>query len=312
MNFAFPAGVLLLISLPGILFRFFYRRGVHASPLNIRNFAEEVAYSLLFTSTIHALAVPLVTFLGFKPSLYQVLVLLTGMAPLPDPETKALITSLATSAFNIYLYFALTSLTGAIAGAILHALVEWNFWDVRMPIFRFPDRWEYLFSGRMYTYERLIKRNKRIDLRIERRYGSVGIFAKILIWHKQRARFAQLLRQQHRFLGTRFVSCVIEQADVSYLYTGHLHSYEFSPSGDLDRIVLTNSGRMPLPVEWNNDLRLIHTFPRDGLHEATKHFPIIGGFLTIQYADIRTLHVDFLLILEHLSQTAVMSDVKNT
>lgn len=67
MNIAFQALVIFLLTLPGIVLRYGYRRGLSGkAPQEAKQISEEIAYGVLFACLIHAVLAPLVHY-GVHP-----------------------------------------------------------------------------------------------------------------------------------------------------------------------------------------------------------------------------------------------------
>lgn len=83
------------------------------------------------------------------------------------------------------------------------------------------------------------------------------------------------------------ISAIVDLAGTPYLYQGVLDEFFFSPSGELDRLVLQEVSRRPMLRERDLD---------DGLgplvEEAPERFyPVDGDYFVLRYSEVITLNV---------------------
>lgn len=270
MNFTFQALLLFGLSLPGILFRYSYRRGLGKGPLAIGAPAEEIAFGLLFTVAIHCLVIPILPilsllvpslpFIGVPPTkavdMHHALLLLSGTA---SPDS---IKNFAENFFYISSYFILTSLIGSGAGILLHLWVRSQRWDLTTGFFRFPNPWSYAFSEDAAAVELLKQNNQKVT-----------------------AKALKSIVSEEKAL------CIIDALVSDYtekmIISGIVTDYEFTKSGELDRITLCNATRRKLPIiEADGN-------PTD---ENKGRIPITVGsdLFVLPYAKILNLNISFM------------------
>src|SRR4030065_1995782 len=99
MNFAFPALLVFILALPGIIFRYNYRKGTWTTPIYREQVTEEIAWSLTWTASLHFSWIFLCNNLGYEVDIMSVLTLLL---PVKDESTDKAISLVANSAEYIF------------------------------------------------------------------------------------------------------------------------------------------------------------------------------------------------------------------
>jgi hypothetical protein len=278
MNIAFPALIVLLLLLPGILLRFSHRRGFfNRSPVTLAPVRDEIGPGIVLGLFIHPAALVLLQVASIDgPTVDTFLTVVNGATSnSSSPPSEAVVGGLW--------YLIGVNLTALVAGTGLHALVRWQKLDLRYDWLRFSNEWYYIFSGEA----RVFKANQEDrDLRSIKRF----------------------LDRDFDFV---FISVVVIQGDVPVLYWGALVDYHFDASGRLEKIVLDEAHRRPLRADEDG------TSPKDAdtgagagnagnrnaadrpLPFASERFvPIRGSYLVIDYADVRTLNVEYKVFAE--------------
>src|SRR5688572_33420200 len=117
MSFAFPALLVFLLVLPGIILRYSYARGPWgwASPTSMRRVSEELAYGVTFALVLHAVWLLLVRAIGFRPDVDAMVLLLVGNFGERSRYLDRVLASVSGDYNGVAGY--LVSLYGAAAGA---------------------------------------------------------------------------------------------------------------------------------------------------------------------------------------------------
>lgn len=209
MNIAFPAFLILLLVLPGIIFRYAYLRGKWGSnsPFVIISITDEVAYGLFFAILLHTVwacvLFPLRWVFGVHIQLDSVLMLLIGNYGQDNGELSSAVASVTTYPIYVAGYFLGLYVISYILGYCLHCSVRNHGWDSKFQALHFRNEWYYLLSGEFL--------------------GDSVTNAD----------------------GTYFTT-VVEQKDAAYLYRGILLGYYFDQSGNFDKVVLGLAHRRTL------------------------------------------------------------------
>jgi hypothetical protein len=205
VNIAFPALLIVVILLPGLLFRLWYRKGAWEYPIHVETFAEQVFKGIVAAAILHALWIAGARYvLGETVDLGAVLVLLTGATG--DAQSAAIAATLS-APVKIFSYFLTIYVASPILGRLLHDLVRSGRWDLRIPGLRFDNDWHYVLTGEFLRFP-------------ENREPSTPIDVDLVQ-----------------------VSVVVEMGGESYLITGRLQEFFLDREGKLDRLVLADSYR---------------------------------------------------------------------
>ncbi len=145
MDIAFSALFIFLLVLPGILCRYWYRKGNWKYPLNTEPLAEETAKSLLLGIALHALWISLVRLLDYQVDLKAISILLIGN----DDGLDGAIGSALSDPGAVFGYFVSLYLASAVIGYAAHSLVRHQRLDLKYSLFRFDNPWYYHFSGEL-------------------------------------------------------------------------------------------------------------------------------------------------------------------
>ncbi len=152
MSIAFPALVITILILPGILFFYTYRRGIGPSPIILQSIQSEIVHGILFSIPINLVAVGLINWLPFPDVDFDaVIALLTGWHGKDDVDIEQDIRALSQNAGLILFYVFITNACSIVAGYLLHAFVRYYRLDLRVDFLRFSNEWSYLFSGQEYA-----------------------------------------------------------------------------------------------------------------------------------------------------------------
>lgn len=277
MNFAFPALFILLLVLPGILLRLGYFRGLDLdgawkTPFTIQSLGDEIAWSSVFAGALHILWV--LGWSHFKRPVNLANALTLLVAPTGNNGgdlVKTAIQETAHGASEVCLYFSTLVVFASALGLGAHWFVRSNGLDLRFKPLRFDNPWFYTLSGEFIS-----------PLPPES-------------WLQWRPRWWPAGRKDHADLVQ--ISAVVKQGSDMYIYIGSLVDYEFDRTGQLDRLVLSETSRRLL----SKDKRSLGNNPKEGSHDD-RFYPIESRNFIIRYSDICTLNVIYFILQETESQ----------
>ncbi len=273
MNFAFPALFILLLILPGILLRLGYFRGLELdggwkTPFTIQSLGDEIAWSSVFSGALHVVWV--YGWIHFNRPLNLANAMTLLVAPTGNGGgdlLKNAIFQTTQDAGEVCLYFSSFVVFAYCLGLGAHWFVRRNGLDLRFKPLQFDNPWFYILSGEFIS-----------PLPPEN-------------WFHWRPRWWPAGRKEHADLVQ--ISAVVKQGSDMYIYIGSLMDYEFDRTGQLDRLVLSETSRRLL----SRDKRSQGNVPKEGNNDD-RFYPIESRFFIIRYADICTLNVIYLLLQE--------------
>lgn len=259
MNIAFPALVVFLLLLPGVLLSYSYRRGFfQRSPVTLNPIREEISRGVVWALFIHPVALYVLGLFGKTPDATALLGLVLKQAP------ASLAVANEDHLLHWVAYLVGINLVALLVGAGAHTFVRRRYLDLRYDWLRFNNEWHYLFSGEARIFA--------ID-QLERDFESIQAFI------------------ESDDLDFVFVSVVIEQGDGPILYWGTLSDFFFDANGVLESIVLEDAQRRRLNSEEDDVDSDAATPVNDD-----RFYPIRGNYLVIRYADVKTLNLEYLRI----------------
>ncbi len=265
MNIAFPAILFLILTLPGIIFRYTYRKGLWSSPFSMGTLSEEVAYGLSIALILHLAWISFAQlFFPYEPALEALLTMIIGEYSNVHVYDR-IVASITSHPVLLSSYFLSLYLFSALFGLGIHYLVRSDglALDRRTRMFRFDNEWYYLLKG-------------DID-----RFGTQ---------YRQRPPDGVMVRTEI-FLG----NCVL-------CYRGLVHSFYFNKQGELDRILLTMAHR---EFYWlTNDLQRTDVAPTEEGLQKRQLDPLEnlqGDFVVIKYSQLKSLDVEYLYLDEQYS-----------
>lgn len=311
MNLAFPALCILLLVLPGIIFRKAYTRGslpiffppgrdheksLSKYPTSVRPFNEEIVVSLIAAILLHvfwlSVCTGLHTISGWfgmdlfevKPDYQKVIYVLYGAIPSSTVYISTL-DYLADQHIPITLYFLSLYLISFFLARTSLWIVRYYHLDHQWMTLRLEDQWFYFLRGEIFQF----------------------------------SEFKQFIGEEssHSVSGT-YVSIVVAQGKTDYLYKGFLWDFYLNRDGNLDRLLLHNVIRCPFDSNTNsekssesvsketekNDIAIA----TESLHKAKieDHLwtfqRVSSQVFTVRYADCKTLACTYFYIEEPLSE----------
>ncbi len=257
MNFAFPALLVFLLVLPGIVLRYSYARGPWgwASPTSLRRVSEELAYGVTFALVLHVLWLALARRLGFEPDVDSMFLLLVGDFGAGGEDLERVRASVAGHYPGVAGYLVSLYAASGVAGNLGHRAVRRLRLDHLTKTFRFDNYWYYMLTGEVLAFRENAGEGRSVD----------GVY----------------------------FSAVVDHASGSYLYRGIVSDFTFDRDGALDTIVLTDAHRRKL-VDDREDSE---PSPQVGPSEPDeRYYEIRGDFLVLRSAEIRTLNLDYFAV----------------
>lgn len=204
MNIALPTLVLLILLIPGFLFRRFYFSGEFSREYFKQNFSDLILPSLIISGIINTFCYSIIYVLGYRSDAVPAIsTLLSGTTD--SPRISKAIDTLFLNFYPGLSYFLFTGLTGTFAGFFAKYWVRTYKLDRKYKLFRFQNEWHYLFSGEILDFP---------DIQ-----GS--------------ARIAELT----------FIDALVSTSEGSVIYSGILSSYVLSSSTGIDRLYLSDTRR---------------------------------------------------------------------
>ena len=257
MNFAFPALLVFLLVLPGIILRYSYARGPWgwASPTSLRRVSEELAYGVAFSLLLHAVWLGVVRRLGYAPDVNAMFLLLVGNFGDGSEHLDRVRASVAGHYGGIAGYLVSLYAAAGVAGNLGHRAVRRLKLDHRTRIFRFDNYWYYMLTGEVLAFRENAGESRSVD----------GVY----------------------------FSAVVDHASGSYLYRGIVSDFTFDRDGSLDTVVLTDAHRRKLVDDRQEDEPSTHLGP---VEPDERYYEIRGDFLILRYAEIRTLNLDYFAV----------------
>ena len=158
-NFAFTTALILLLALPGYLFRACYSSGEFTRQLLSRTWTDDVAKAILFSVPFHIVSLAFVEYLQhahwWTHTLYAELPfrVLTDQYADPSTHLKGSVTGITGALYSnqryVLAYYGFVLLLAFLSGHGLRHLV-WEYeLDVKWPgLFRFKSEWLYQLMGR--------------------------------------------------------------------------------------------------------------------------------------------------------------------
>lgn len=251
MDFAFSAFLILLLVLPGVIFRFAYLRGTTVNnPFVITSLTDEIASGVIAAGVLHALWCLVADGVHHPVDFKTALTLLVGTEEDHPAQLSAAIAASSRSMPLIAEYFLSLYVAAAAFGLLVHWAVRKTRLDHTVPLLRYHNEWYYILSGEYQQFSEL-----RAQPWSSRRKPDVV-----------------------------YLSTVIPQGDEPYLYRGYIVDYSFDKEGLLDRVVLCDAKRRSL----KNDREPIDPHKVEG---DDRYYAIVGDLLILKYSEMQTMNI---------------------
>ena len=222
MNFALPTLVLLILLIPGFLFRRFYYSGEFSKEYFKQNFTDLILPSLILSGIINTFCYTIIYLLGYHSNAVPAIaVLLSGTT-----DSFRVSSAIQILFLNLYpglSYFLFTGITGALAGFISKYLVRTYKLDRKYKLFRFQNEWHYLFSGEILDFPDIQGSTRNVDF--------------------------------------TYINVLVNTSEGSVIYRGYLSAYILSSSTGIDRLYLTDAKRRYLKDDRQNEESTYYKMP---------------------------------------------------
>lgn len=254
MNLAFPALLVLLLVLPGLIFRYSYARGDWgwSNPISFRSVSDELAYGVVLAVGLHCLWASLTGWFGYAIDFGAVLALLLGNFGQGPTMYERAVASATRYPGAIATYFLTLCTGGWLLGNRLHWAVRITRMDRRTRVLRFKNEWYYLLSG------------------------------EVLSFHDT--------DDAERDVSGVYLSAVVDHAKASYLYRGIVADWTFDKDGQLDTISLRLAHRRLLESDLRQDEP---REPGVEVKPDSRYYDIHGDRLILRYSQLKTLNLDY-------------------
>ncbi len=292
MNIALSALFLVVLLLPGYLFRrsFYLYRG--SESLDATTFPSQILFSLPLAVILHCFAIILVE----RFSCYHIdIPLAFRVAAAADELSGPEVSDALRHPLLVTLYFGIVISVGYILGLIARIFVKRKKLDIRFEILRYRNSWFYLFTGEEVFIDPLV-RNSALERSRDLLAAEISRNPKntsTRVIKSQAQQYARLSKAidlgkkdpkqlQKRILKEEpprltFIDAVVGLGNQTYLYEGVYSDVEFDGTGEIDRIVLTSVRRRKL----------------DEIATGQVFHEIESDAFVIAYEDVHTLNVRY-------------------
>jgi hypothetical protein len=257
MNLAFPALLIFVLVLPGVILRYTYARGTWKwnSATSIQSLGDEVAYSVVIAGALHLLWTWVVSPIG-DVDLQSVLTLLAGTGSGTRDDFQAAISSATDHPYMVSGYFLSLYITSACIGYGTHILVRKCHWDRKTRLLRFKNDWHYLLSGEILEFDELPYEAGEPD----------GVY----------------------------LSAVVKHGAGDFLYRGIVADWTLDRDGELDRVLLRLVHRRQLS---NDREAGQERDPGDVNYVGdARYYDIEGQYFILRYSEMVTVNIEYLLL----------------
>jgi hypothetical protein len=269
VSIAFPAILIFLLALPGILLSRAYFHGSKQSPSVHTSITEQIAWGLAWSAFLHGIWIATCLSYGWRIDFPTLLLLLAAPS---SPSLDVAIRRGTAHPVQTFAYFASITFGAVVIGRIAHAVVRNLGLDRRYPPLRFETPWYYLLTG-----ERLQFPDAREELTWTDLETASGV-------------------AQHQTTTISdepplvFVSAVLQQGPCAFIYTGLLTRFDLDSHGRPELLELTLPiRRLMASDDPNRDTHLTHA----DRAQDPRYYTIAGNYLLLKYGEIKDLNVDY-------------------
>lgn len=210
MNFALPTIILLLMLVPGFLFRRLYYSGEFSKEYFKQNFSDYIFPSLIFSILIHLFCQGLIRLLGYKINLWPLFILIGSNGS--SSEMSVTFLQIYQNIYHLFIYFIITATAGAVLGLLGKYLVRKLKLDRKFQLFRYQNEWHYVFTGEILDFPNISGLNAEPEV--------------------------------------QYIDALVKTAEGSVLYSGYLSHYVLSSSNGIDQIYLSDVKRRFLKDDY--------------------------------------------------------------
>jgi hypothetical protein len=216
MQFATIALIILIILLPGFIFRTAYSQWGISSyrPVEERPLAEQIPLAIVISAILHAVWLSIGFAFGYPVNLNALLMILLGNFGKDSTKLESVLDSISLHPVLIPSYFISICLAALTFGVALKEFVRHFGLDLLFPFLRFNDNWFYLLTG-------------------EKKEFSDGEISFI----------------RPKIPDGVFLTAIIAHEKEDYQYKGIITDYFYDKDGALDSVVLISATRRKLAAE---------------------------------------------------------------
>lgn len=287
MSFAFPALLILILALPGMVFkRGFNQASLYPERKEAKSLPEELANGVIFSLIIHIIGIWILGLWGQYVH-YDVIIKLL-MGGLPKEHVGGLFAVINNQALAFCEYMLALYFCSYLFGFTFRKILN----NIRVDLF-FHEMasytpWHYLFTG-----EQLYLSDAESKLSASRDF-----------WEKwvplvKRYRFTRGIRGFNRPDGL-LISSVVELGSEAYLYYGVVSEYTVTEGGDIDTVYLSAAHRRQIGVgeslkqksEGGDDTKI------EDVIDERRFYAIDGDLLVLKGTEIKTLNYNYFWLRE--------------
>ncbi|MGF1449017.1 MAG: hypothetical protein ACFB20_06330 [Opitutales bacterium] len=296
MSIALSALVLILLLLPGFIFRLALFLPTWRGAIRTRSIPEEAAIAVGFATFLHAVGAEVIALFGGQID-WRLWLHLMGFASASEPPLERLVQSIDRDLLTVIGYLAVQVLVGGVCGLTVFRLVRCLRLDLCFDFFRLLGPWDYLFRGEYYFVAD----------------SSASFWQRLRYW-------TDLAQGQFRIELPEvvWVAVVVDHGAASYLYYGRLQNFYFTNEAKIDKIILSKTYRRRLErdvpgLETSTPGELQPSVPENpalssrpgdsASATAPRFYPITGNFFVIHGEEMRTLNLRYQMFVDDASET---------
>ncbi len=214
MNIALGGIIILMLLMPGIIFRKGYLSGEFSREYTVQDFFELLINTLLPSLFFYLLGLLIASLLGY----YCNIKILLGLLSSDNELLKSSLRNIENHKIEILIFHLFTYIIAFIAGLCLKNLTIKRRWDSKSSFLKFDNIWHYLLTAKFIEFPRSqIKLTDNIDI-----------------------------------IDFTYVYAVEEIGGKAYIYNGILVDYELSKDGGLNLIYLKGAERTDFQDDANS------------------------------------------------------------
>lgn len=279
MNIALSSLVIILLLLPGLLFRtFLIKSDSFENPLDT-SIKAELGIVLIASLFLHFLGYGVILCLGYLFDFGQFYHFLTA--------SKYFNTDCLNGSWHLFLfYIVILSVSSAFIGVAFKLLILRNYWDLRFKFLQITNEWDNILSGRLYHFDRIVelksKRKSLLETKIafKKKFTQVPESAQHIIQliDQQLQTIEQKLTQKVDFV---IIDALTETRSDAIIYKGKLFKYYLSRNNSLDKIVLKSPFRR----------KFIDPSVEKSVFNPPEFYEFESKLFVINYNEIKNLNV---------------------
>lgn len=285
MDFAFPALIILILSLPGIFFILGYKNGNDLIGNLKEGFGDfgDISKAVALGSIVSLLLHSIFTFaiaqaLHFFPNVWFIQpvnfgVIVDLMASTEHGTRQTALDDLAKYFPQISAYVLMSSILGGVIGLAIRELVKITAADLRFEILRMDNPWDYFFKGHDDALSVIAKQ-----------YG------------RPKWKFIRRILNQNEI--ECFVSLLLKTTGHGLIVNGVVKDWEYDAHGHLQTLVLHGATRMNIPQTEVDPIKFFGRRAKDVANQYPQlnYVGIKGDRLVIPYKTVKNMNTIFVYI----------------